>query len=189
MDFSTPPGGSSDAMAQDQLSSSSPPITQQALSSAFLRAGGQDAGDLTPAQLAFLASVLGDYRPDELPGVGPDDLAAVLAGFWAYGEAFQGPAPAARLIRACGAGGRDLDLDVLEIVQPDAPFLVDSVMGAVADWGGEVQAMFHPLVARGDARFSTIQVWLAPVAEERRQGLLGVVLEAAADVHLAVADF
>jgi glutamate dehydrogenase len=62
-------------------------------------------------------------------------------------------------------------------------------MGAVADWGGEVRAMFHPLVNQGEARFSTIQVWLAPVAEERRTGLMELIMEAVADVHLAVADF
>src|SRR5579859_3693961 len=180
MDLIKTPGGSSDAMALDQHSALSPPITLEALAPAFLAAAG--GGEPTPAQHAFLASVLEDYRPDELPGIGPDDLGAVLAAFWAHGEAFKGPAPAARLIR-------DLGLDLLEIVQRDAPFLVDSVMGAVADWGGEVQAMFHPLVSRDGARLSTIQVWLAPVAEERRAGLLDLVLEAASDVHLAVADF
>jgi glutamate dehydrogenase len=176
-------------MAQDQQGASLPPITPDTLAASFLRAAACGGDVLGPAQGAFLASVLGDYRPDELPGVGPDDFGAVLAAFWSYGESFEGPKPAARLIRARGAGGRDLGLDLLEIVQPDAPFLVDSVMGAVADWGGEVQAMFHPLVTRADARYSTIQVWLAPVAEERRTGLLELVLEAAADVHLAVADF
>ena len=49
--------------------------------------------------------------------------------------------------------------------------------------------MFHPLVMCSAERLSTIQVWLAPVAEERRAGLIELVLEAAADVHLAVADF
>ena len=180
-------------MAQDQRSAPSPPVTLEALAPAFFRTlgpgVGQGGGDPAPAQHAFLASVLEDYRPDELPGVGPDDLGAVLADFWRYGEAFKDPAPAARLVRARGAGGRDLGLDLLEIVQTDAPFLVDSVMGAVTDWGGEVQAMFHPLVTRGDIHLSTIQVWLAPVAEERRTGLMELLMEAVADVHLAVADF
>jgi glutamate dehydrogenase len=175
-------------MALDQHSASPPPITFETLAAAFLRALGT-GGEFTPGQHAFLTSVLGDYRPDELPGIGPEDLGAVLAGFWLHGEGFQGPDPAARLIRARGVGGRDLGLDLLEIVQPDAPFLVDSVMGAVADWGGEVQAMFHPMVSRGDKRLSTIQVWLAPVPEERRTALLEQVLDAGADVHLAVADF
>jgi glutamate dehydrogenase len=180
-------GGSPDAMAQDQHSVSSPPITLAALASAFLAA--TSIGELAPDHQAFLVRVLEDYRPDELPGVGPADLGVVLAAFWDYGEAFQGAVPAARLVRARGEGGRDLGLDLLEIAQPDAPFLVDSVMGAVADWGGEVQAMFHPVVARGDKRLSTIQVWLAPVPEERRAAVLELVLDAVADVHLAVADF
>ena len=136
---------------------------------------------------AFLASVLEDYRPEELPGVTVDDLAAVLSDFWIWAAA--AALPAVRLVRTLGLGDRDLGLDRLEIVQPDAPFLVDSVMGAVVDWGAEIQAMFHPVPVVGAGRRSMIQVWLTPVAEERREGLIDQVLETIADVRLAVDDF
>ena len=94
-----------------------------------------------------------------------------------------------RLVRARGVDGRDLKADVLEIVQPDAPFLVDSVMGEVGESGAEVKAMFHPIVGEDAAPVSMIQVWLAPVGEERRAGLIERVLAALADVRAAVADF
>ena len=175
-------------MAHDLMTPPEDAVGYEALASAFLSDGGGGETPM-PAEQAFLASVLEDYRADELPGVGAADLGAVLAHFWAYGAHVAGDTPAARLIRAAGAGGRDLGMDLLEIVQPDAPFLVDSVMGAITDWGGEIQAMFHPLSAWNDARRSMIQVWLAPVAEERRAGLIDQVLEALTDTHLAVADF
>ncbi|MEL6414132.1 MAG: hypothetical protein AAFQ15_04240, partial [Pseudomonadota bacterium] len=35
---------------------------------------------------------------------------------------------------------------VLEIVGPDRPFLVDSLLGACADLGIEVLTLFHPIV-------------------------------------------
>jgi len=159
------------------------------LQQAFTAALGEAGSELTPAQIAFLVRVLEDYRPGELPGVAPADLAEVLAGFWRYGARFGGGVPAARLRRAVGAGGRDLAVDVLEIVQPDAPFLVDSVMGEVSESGAEVMAMFHPIVSEGDRRVSMIQVWLAPVGEERRAGLVERVLAALADVRAAVTDF
>ena len=143
----------------------------------------------SPAQGAFVGAVLEDFRPGELDGVTAGDLAEVLAGFWNFAKSHHGKAPAVRLIRARGAGDRDLMLDLLEIVQPDAPFLVDSVMGEVAESGAEVRAMFHPMVEEGRSGISLIQVWLAPVGEERRAGLIERVLAAVADVHAAVDDF
>ncbi len=177
-------------MGFEPIQSPQAAITPSALALAFpANPGSGDGGALTQAQQDFLTSVMEDYRADELPGVAAEDLAAVLSAFWAYGEASLDTTAAARLIRGVGADGRDLGVDLLEIVQPDAPFLVDSVMGAVADSGCEIRAMFHPVAVRADARRSMIQVWLAPVAEERRAALLEQVLETVHDVHVAVEDF
>ena len=142
-----------------------------------------------PTQRAFLDRVLEDFRPGELLGVGVKDLASVLADFWTFACERTGVAPTVRLIRAAGVDGRELGFDLLEIVQPDAPFLVDSVMGEVSESGADVKAMFHPVVDEGAGRTSMIQVWLAPVGEERRAGLIERVLAAMADVHAAVGDF
>jgi len=150
---------------------------------------GTALGPTDGPQRAFLTGVLKDFRAGELDGVSPSDLAEVLARFWRFGEQRRGDAPAVRLVRATGVGGRDLELDVLEIVQPDAPFLVDSVMGEVGEAGADVKAMFHPIVEGRDRRVSMIQVWLSPVGEERRAGLIERVLAAMADVHAAVGDF
>jgi glutamate dehydrogenase len=164
------------------------PFSLETLGPAFAVALGEDDAGPSPAQKAFLARVLGDFRPGELPNVRLADLAEVLAGFWRFGAEVDG-SPAVRLRRASGAHERDLGVDVLEIAQPDAPFLVDSVMGEVGDAGVEVKAMFHPMVGEGEARVSMIQVWLAPVGEDRRASLIERVLGAIADVRAAVADF
>ncbi len=61
-----------------------------------------------------------------------------------------------RIRRGIGAGGRPLDRDILEIAGPDMPFLVDSVMGELADQGVAALAMFHPRRAgRKAARAAT----------------------------------
>ena len=175
-------------MAQDQFSASGPKVSLAALDEAFdVRLSGGGSPQPEAARRAFLASVLEDYRPEELPGVGVADLAAILAGFlsWAAGAVL----PAARLVRASGAEGGDLGLDLLEIAQTDSPFIVDSVMGAVVDRGCEIHAMFHPVAVLGAVRRSMVQVWLTPVAEERRAGVIAQVLETIADVRLAVDDF
>jgi len=177
-------------MGHDQIDLSDHAVTLPTLTSAFMVRTGQDASaEPTPAEHGFLTSVLEDYRPDEAPGVDAADLGALLAAFWTYGAGLQGAAPTVRLRRAAGADGRDLGVDLLEIIQPDAPFLLDSVMGAVTDWGAEIRAMFHPVAVQNDIRRSMIQVWLTPVAEERRAGLIDQVRETLADAHVAVADF
>jgi glutamate dehydrogenase len=181
-------------MRHEQVESSQAGVTLPDLIQTFLTrvqalVDGASDTEPTSSQEAFLASVMEDYRPEEMPGVDAEDLGAVLAAFWAYGAQARQAAPTARLIRLRGADGRDLGVDALEIVQPDAPFLVDSVMAAVTDWGCEIKAMFHPVAVLNDARRSMMQVWLAPVAEDRGAGLIDQVLETASDVHLAVADF
>ncbi len=165
-------------MPQDQRGPS-PVVTEEGLRAAFPIETDHD----------FLEEVIEDYRAEELPGVSTADLAAVLAGFWRHCEESRGGPPAMRLIEAKGEGGRDLNLDVLEIAQTDAPFLVDSIMGEVADAGAEVKAMFHPVIERGADRRSMIQVWLAPLSRERRRRLLERVGEAVADVWMAVNDW
>jgi glutamate dehydrogenase len=166
-----------------------PDFSLDRLMGAFASARTDEAGAAAGVEREFVARVLADYRPDELPGVTAADFAAVLAEFWRFGEAHGGDAPSARLVRARGEAGRDLDADLLEIVQPDAPFLVDSIMGEVGDSGAGVKAMFHPIVERGDGRRSMIQIWLEPVGEERRGALVDRVLAALADARLAVTDF
>jgi glutamate dehydrogenase len=166
-----------------------PDFSAESLFAAFAARIGGALRAPTAAERAFIARVAEDYRPDELVGVTPADLAAVLAGFWNFGADREGEAPAVRLLAALGADGRPLDADLLEIVQPDAPFLVDSVMGEIGEAGAEVKAMFHPIVGQGRARVSMIQVWLAPVGEERREALVRRVRDALDDVRAATNDF
>src|SRR4051812_4837750 len=100
------------------------------LVSAFAAALGQKA--LTPPQAQFAAQVQEDWSAEELPGLVPADIAHALAEFWRFGEGGQGASADPLSIRvrpALRADGADLKSDVLEIVQPDRPFLVDSIMG------------------------------------------------------------
>ncbi|HWA62165.1 MAG TPA: NAD-glutamate dehydrogenase, partial [Caulobacteraceae bacterium] len=136
---------------------------------------------------AFIDQVLEDFRPEELPGLPAAGLAAALADFWRLAEGWDGGPPLLRLRPDVAAGAEGAD--VLEIVQADAPFLVDSVMGEVAEARGVVRAMFHPVVPLDARRASMIQVWLEPLGDERRAALLDGVRAAMADVRAAVDDF
>ena len=159
---------------------------------------------------AFAVQACADAAPDELPELSQAELAANLADFWRFGERRRGRAPTIRIAPAIGGkpltGGKPLaatfsGLDRLEIVQDDAPFLVDSIMGEIAEQGLSVRALFHPIVEvqrdraglRGSTgtahRESMIQVILDPIGADREAALLAGVAETLKDVRAAVDDF
>ena len=150
------------------------------------------------AAKAFAAQAATDAAPDELPELSNAQLAANLADFWRFGERRRGRAPMIRIVRAVG---QEVRLDRLDIVQDDAPFLVDSIMGEIADQGLSVRALFHPIVevqrdragVRGETgtahRESMIQVILETVGADREQALIAGLTETLQDVRAAVDDF
>jgi glutamate dehydrogenase len=156
-------------------------------------------GDRAPAQArAFAEQAAVDAAPDDLPELTSAELAANLADFWRFGERRRGHAPVIRVTPAIGRRG---GLDRLEVVQDDAPFLVDSIMGEIADQGLSVRALFHPIVEmrrdragyRGETgelrRESMIQVILDPIGADREAALVRGVAETLKDVRAAVEDF
>jgi glutamate dehydrogenase len=160
------------------------------LLTAFAQALGKSINTLEAEPRNFVAQAQDDWSADELPGFDSGDTAFALADFWRFGlETSDATEPAIRLRRARKPDGTDLRGDLLEIVQLDRPFLVDSIMGAVAEAGFQVRAMFHPVVEAGGQRRSMIQIYLAPVGEDREAALIAAVTEALSDVRLAVQDF
>ena len=152
-----------------------------------------DVEQLDAAQAKFVDQVADDVSDHELAELTPEDLALLLARFWRFAERGKLAAPRLQLSPGLGTDARDLKLEVLEIAQPDAPFLVDSVMGVLAAGGYDVRAMFHPVVsvaaADGTREQSLILVLLTPVGEDRRAALTEEIGRTLHDVHTAVGDF
>jgi len=171
------------------LHPAAPGFDSDSLATAFAQALGHRSGAPKGAEAAFIAQVHRDLSIEELPAASLADLAAAFAELWRYGQALEGDAPAIRLRRWTGVDGADLGRDLLEIAQPDRPFLVDSIMGEIAEAGFPVRAMFHPLVERDGQKLSVIQVHLDPIGEDRTAPLLDGVRAALGDVQMAVADF
>jgi len=175
-------------------------LSLQALENAFAgQIGRKSATDLDALERAFVAQVYDDYIADETPELGLDDFARVLTHFWAFAEQrLAGAAPAIRL-RPARDAGVDAPYDLVEIVQDDGPFLVDSTMGDLAEAGVSVRAMFHPLldcdrdgagarVASAERKESMILVIVDPMTHERREAVRASLTETLADVRLAVQD-
>ena len=171
------------------LHPAAPGLDSDSVATAFAIALGQKSGPPKADEAAFIAQVHRDLSAEELPAVDAGVLGALFADLWRFGETLKGEAPAIRLRRWTAPDGADLGRDLLEIAQPDRPFLVDSIMGAIAETGFPVRAMFHPLINRDGRRLSLIQVHLDPVGEDRAQAMVEGVQAVLADVQMAVADF
>ena len=159
-------------------------ITLEALEASF--------DQLLPGALAgagkdFLRQAWEDYAADETPDLGGRDMAGLLAMAWrgAEGRAHGEPARIT-LSPLHGADGAPLGYDVLIVIQDDRPFLVDSVMGELADAGVTVRSMYHPVTAEEGGRESTIIVVMDPLPQERRDALGEGVALTLKDVSSAV---
>jgi glutamate dehydrogenase len=159
------------------------------LLSAFLAALPNHPKSPPPGAATFVGAIAADYRPEELPGVTLAELGRRAADLWMFAQSAKGAAPTIRIGPALSADGADVAAELVEIVQPDAPFLVDSVMGELVDAGANVLAMFHPVVETKAGRRSAIQVWVEPMGLERTPHIETDLRATLADVRLAVDDF
>ena len=148
-------------------------------------------GAIDTAAEAFLRGMYDDASPDEMIDLSAADLAALSHDFWIWRGERPCEDQCTRIRRGVGEGGRELDRDILEIAGPDMPFLVDSVMGELADQNISPLAMFHPLApaANGKGRDSLIQIHLPRLSVQRAKALHDGVRETLADVRAAVADY
>ena len=173
-------------MSGDTAPKFSQAITLEALKASFARALGQTPG---PDARSFLTQVWDDYAADETPELGGPDLGALLAAVWrSAGERGTGQPARISIGPLTGADGRPAGYDSVSIVQDDKPFLVDSVMGELADAGVTVRSMYHPVVETGGGRVSLIIVVIDPLPQERRDVLGDGLSATLADVTGAVDD-
>ncbi|HEY1426854.1 MAG TPA: NAD-glutamate dehydrogenase [Caulobacteraceae bacterium] len=156
---------------------------------AFLAALPNHPKTPPPGAEAFAQAIAADYRPEELPGVMLPELARRAAELWTFATEAKGDEPVIRLRPAFSGDGAEVIAELVEIVQPDAPFLVDSVMDELVDAGASVLAMFHPVLETKTARRSAIQVWIEPIGEDRTPRIEAGLRRTLADVRQAVDDF
>jgi glutamate dehydrogenase len=161
-------------------------IPLEALEASFAAAIGGKPG---PDARSYLAQAWDDHAADETPELNAADLGGLLAAVWKLaGERKPGEAARITISPLTGADGRPAGYDSIGIVQDDRPFLVDSVMGELAEAGVTVRSMYHPIVEIAGQRVSLIVVVIDPVPQERRDALGEGLAQTMADVRGAVAD-
>jgi glutamate dehydrogenase len=167
---------------------SAPPqaITLEALETSFAAAIGSRPG---PEARSYLTQAWDDYAVDETPGLTAADLGALLASVWETAAGRQPGEPARITIGPLSrADGRPAGYDSIGIVQDDRPFLVDSVMGELAEAGVTVRSMYHPLVEIAGHPMSLIIVVIETLPQERRDVLGEGLAQTLSEVRRAVTD-
>jgi glutamate dehydrogenase len=107
----------------------------------------------------FVAALFARAVPEDFLSCQPSEVAAVAERAWSLLAIRQPGTSKIRFEHPAGAaaGDRLKEVSVLEIVNDDMPFLVDSVMAELAERGLDVRLVVHPVfaVARdGDGRLT-----------------------------------
>jgi glutamate dehydrogenase len=158
----------------------------------------------------FATALFSHAEPEDLMHFDPRALAALAAQAWSLLAARPPGTPRIRLdppSPVLGPPGRRDD-SVLQIVNDDMPFLLDSVLGELSERGVEVRFVVHPVfsVMRDDAghllnfkgrasvdgalRESFIHLHVESIdEEERRAAIVAGIERALADVRAAVTDW
>ena len=157
----------------------------------------------------FVTGLFAHAAPEDLLRYDPAQLAALAQGAWSFLQCrkpgtskirFEGPSPSS-------AGHRRND-SVLEIVNDDMPFLLDSVLGELSDRGLSVRFVVHPILsitrdengrliafhrthaAPNALRESFIHIHLDPLYDAPRRAEIVASLERVlADVRRCVVDW
>ena len=168
-------------------------------------------GTLGDIPESYVADLFGRAAPEDVIAYDARDLASLAAASFANlarrpaGQStirLDDPAPPT-------PGSTVGLITVIEVVNDNMPFLVDSVMGVLAEQGADIRLVAHPIVTverepngalsayrsfeHGEPpslRESVIHIHVARIADEARRAALVAELEATlADVRICVADW
>src|SRR5215475_5699092 len=169
----------------------------------ILRSGNRDVPE------DFVAALFAHAVPEDLMRYDPRQLAELAADAWALLAMRKPGVPNIRFDAPALAGHERLRVDsVLEIVNDDMPFLVDSVLAELAERGMDIHFVVHPVLSvvrdatgrltafkgakpAADAlRESVIYVHVERIDEQaRRAEIVEAIERVLADVRVCVADW
>jgi glutamate dehydrogenase len=147
----------------------------------------------------FVNQLFGRTAPEDLVAYAPSDLAQLAQEAWEF-LAERKPGTVKIRLTPPIESERLNTVSVIEIINDDKPFLLDSTMGQLAELGAEVRLVAHPVLTvsrdadgrligfgNGGARESYIHIHVERVDGEIRKGkIVGGIADALTEVHLAV---
>jgi glutamate dehydrogenase len=164
----------------------------------------ESTGALLPADMPveFIDLLFGRTAPEDLLAYPAADLARLAQEAWKFLVERQPGSPKMR-VQSPDGGERLGGISVIEIVNDDKPFLLDSTMDELTARGLDVRLVAHPVlrVARDPAgrasglspegaRESFIHVHVGRIDDEgRKREILAALGDVLAEVQLAVADW
>jgi glutamate dehydrogenase len=144
----------------------------------LLRGGRSDVPD------GFVGLLYGRAAPEDLVGYRADELAALGREAWAFLSLRKPGAPKIRIESPPAAAGERLSsISVIEIINDDMPFLVDSVMGELTERGLDIRLVAHPVLAVERDKAGRL---VAPAVEARRKD--GEIRESFIHIHVQRVD-
>jgi glutamate dehydrogenase len=152
-------------------------------------------------------ALFGGVIVEDLVAYSPAALSKLTSRAWAFLQQRTPGIARIRLEEVAPAGPDDglAGISVLEIINDDMPFLVDSVLAQLADMGAAMTLVAHPVVAvlrdaqgqlsayggpEARRRESFIHIHLERIADEtRRAAIVAAVAKTLTDVRLCVQDW
>ena len=189
-----------------------PGIDEERAAQALIAAAGKVlGGKQREAPEGFVGALLSRAVPEDLMRYDARELADLAADAWSFLAERKPGAPKVRLqspaVRA--EHERLRTTSVLDIVNDDMPFLVDSVLGELAERGVDIRLVVHPVFAverdaaghlvsfqgsrpttGGALRESFIHIHVERIDDEaRRAEIVRAIADTLADVRAAVQDW
>ena len=168
------------------------------------RMGKAEHSNFSDALDQFYANV----SPDDVVDAQPEDIYGAALALWKFGAKRQPETPHVRLYNPrMSEHGWESPHSVLEVINDDMPFLVDSLTALLTERGIGIHTLLHPLlvVARdskgtrqglaepgtdGSMRESVIQVQIDQIGDDvTLAGLESDVRQVLADVRVSVEDW
>jgi glutamate dehydrogenase len=154
---------------------------------------------------SFIEQLYGNAVPDDVVRYAPDDLTTLAARAYDFMAERSAGAPKIRCetVKLAHSGDSNL-VTVVEIVNDDMPFLVDSVMSEIAEWKPEIRLVAHPVFGvrrtgnkltaidapnATDTRESFIHIHLGPIADNTCGEIERALQTVLGEVRLAVFDW
>jgi glutamate dehydrogenase len=188
-----------------------PGTDEQRAEAALIAAAGKLLRSANPeVPEDFIAWLFAHAVPEDLMRYDPRQLAELAAGAWSLLAVRKPGVPKIRLDTPGPVVGHERlrNDSVLEIVNDDMPFLVDSVLAELTDRGIEVRFVVHPVLtverdaagrlialngaksSAGALRESVIYIHIERIDEEaRRAEIVEAIERVLADVRVCVADW